>query len=389
MKAQTIQIMEMCSAFVKAGSDVELLVPKNPVNKRVSEKEVFDCYGVDQNFQIRFLPCFTVSNRLGAPTSVVAALNSVRKSKPNFCYVRNIWAVPFISILRIPILFESHEFHYAHPLYGKLARSIVKRYVKTGSIRLVICISDALRNLWLRSGCPEEKTVLAPDGVDLNKFSDLPEKEALRAELGLPLNMKICCYCGHLYNDRGIEDILAAAIDLKKLLFLIVGGHPKDVEKYKILAKSLNIKNVTFTGFVSHFYVPRYLRSADILLMPHSKRCRIWYCMSPLKMFEYLAAGRPIIASDFPSTREVLKHGEDSILIKHDSRSELVRAIQRILNDDALYSALSIKALNKAKGFSWVNRGRHILAAISKKERPNSSDDKESREISGPSFSDS
>ena len=115
--------------------------------------------------------------------------------------------------------------------------------------------------------------------------------------------------------DKGIDTLLQASEMLPHLKFTIIGGHPSEIESYKKKWENLNLENVNFLGFKNPKFIPKYLKMSDLLILPSTaKTKKSSLYTSAMKLFEYLGAGKAIIASDIPSVREVLKHAVKRML---------------------------------------------------------------------------
>ena len=124
---------------------------------------------------------------------------------------------------------------------------------------------------------------------------------------------------------------------------------------------NMSLDNVIFSGFVENRMVPMYLKAADVLLMPYTRDTPTYKWMSPLKLFEYIAAGRPIIATDLEPIKNKIENMETGILIKEKSGKEIAKAIRLILNNKVLADKLSRNAERKAENYSWEKRAGVIL----------------------------
>ena len=145
----------------------------------------------------------------------------------------------------------------------------------------------------------------------------------------------------------------------------IVGGHAKepDLGRLKALASSLGISDrVTFTGLVEPGRVADLLRQADVVALPNPPSAISTRFTSPLKLFEYMAAGRPIVASDLPSVREVLHHDVDALLVTPGDPAAMAAAIERLLADPALATRLADAALSAVPAYSWDRRAERLEA---------------------------
>ena len=240
----------------------------------------------------------------------------------------------------------------------------------------VVTISDPLREHYRREFGIE--THLAPDAVDLNRFDPPLAKEEARARLGLEEGPWVV-YVGGLYAGRGLETLFAAAAGLP-VKVLIVGGRdeadvaawrekvPPDLSGGKAAASAARVR---FEGYQAPARVPLYLFAADILAMPYGSRIftgsgeDITAWTSPLKLYEYLAAGRPIVSTDVPAVRGTLAHEANALLAMPDDVESLRAALARLLSDEALATRLAANAQAKANDHTWVARAKFILELMS------------------------
>jgi glycosyltransferase involved in cell wall biosynthesis len=172
-------------------------------------------------------------------------------------------------------------------------------------------------------------------------------------------------YAGHLYPWKGVDVLLEAIARVPQARGLIVGGHDAepDLARLRALAQQLGVASrVTFTGLVEPGKVPELLHAASVLVLPNPASAISTRYTSPLKLFEYLAAGRPIVASDLPSMREVLHDGVDGLLVPPGDAPSLAAAIDRVLTDPALARRLSAAAAALAPEYTWARRAERLEA---------------------------
>lgn len=146
---------------------------------------------------------------------------------------------------------------------------------------------------------------------------------------------------------------------------LLVGGEAADRATLERLAEACGARNVRFRAGVAAAEIWRYQSAADVLVLPLSgKTAETARHTMPIKLFEYLAAGRAIVASDLPTTREVLTHGENGWLVAPDNAQALASAIDRLLVDDDLRGQLATNARTSAGHYTWEKRARTIVASV-------------------------
>jgi glycosyltransferase involved in cell wall biosynthesis len=196
--------------------------------------------------------------------------------------------------------------------------------------------------------------------VDLSRYRSLT-RESARAHLNLPASDKLAVYTGHLYTWKGAGVFAEAVSKAEGLRGLLVGGRQDDVERMRRTVTENGWRNVEIVGHVSPSEVPYYQAAADILVLPNSAQAEISRSYtSPLKLFEYMAAGRPIIASDLSSLREILNE-DNALLVTPDDPAALAAALHQLLADSALGQRLANRARLDVEAYSWQSRAEQIL----------------------------
>ena len=356
-KAHGIQITKMCQAFALAGLEVELIVPWR-FNK--IKKGPFDYYEVKRNFKIRKLPSLDLIP-LSIPyfgfwiqniTFSLSVFFYILFKKADYIYSRDLFSLWFLSFFKKNLIYEAHYF----PKHFWLYKGILKR------IRGLVVITQKLKEFYQNKGISLEKILVAPDGVDLEEFNTKESQAECRGKLNLPLDKKIIGYVGQLKTmgiEKGIADLIEAMRIVKHTLCL-VGG--QDFGEYKKLAKGLD---VIFVGQVQHKLISCYLKSFDVLVMPFPWTEHYAYYMSPLKMFEYMAAQKPIVASDLPSIREILNEN-NAVLVEPDNPQRLAKAINRTLKNPDFSAKISRQAYQDVQEYTWQKRVKKILSFINR-----------------------
>ncbi|MCS7009865.1 MAG: glycosyltransferase, partial [Anaerolineales bacterium] len=276
------------------------------------------------------------------------------------------WAVQSAvlgSLLGIPSLFEAHEMPSGRfgPLWYRLFLNLPGR-------KRLLPITDALRRALEERYGPIRRgdVVLAPDGVDLERYAALPSPAEARHLIGLPEALTVMC-TGHLYEGRGADLFLTLAVKFPQTSFVWVGGRAEDVAYWKERANGL--RNVLFTGFIQHERIPLYQAAADVLLMPYRRNVsgssggNIAAVFSPMKLFEYMAAGRAILTSDLPVLREVLDENM-AVFCPPEEVGAWETALRGLLADERRRQALGQHAQHAVKAYSWVERARRMLEGL-------------------------
>ena len=207
---------------------------------------------------------------------------------------------------------------------------------------------------------------MLPDGVDMEIFDINISQEDARRKLDLPLNKKILAYTGKfktMDRDKGINNILNALkiLNNKNIIFAAVGGSDQEIDYYKKKAKEFGvIDQVVFKGLSPQSDLAVCQKAADILMMPFPYNRHYAYYMSPLKMFEYMAAKRPIIVTDLPSIREVLNEN-NSVIVKPCDSEDLAKGINNILDSQDLAEKAAMQAYKDVDKYTWERRVEKIL----------------------------
>jgi len=154
-----------------------------------------------------------------------------------------------------------------------------------------------------------------------------------------------------------------APAGLPRVVLVIVGDRAEDFSRLRALAIGLSVaERVVLIGKALNIAVPEYLWAADVLVMPYTSRTPTVRYISPLKMSEYMAAGRPIVDTDVPVVREIVRDGDTALLVKADSGEALRESVAAILGNAGLARKMSLTLLDQAKSYSWKARARRILA---------------------------
>jgi len=210
-------------------------------------------------------------------------------------------------------------------------------------------------------GVPNEKILVEQNAVDLEVFAS-KDKVQSRMALGLPEAGTIVLYTGHLYDWKGVDTLARAAAVVPEALFYFVGGTQSDVAAFK--KKYSDTKNIHVVGHVAHNMVPLWQGAADILVLPNSGKHEISvHDTSPMKLFEYMASLRPIVASDLPSIREILPP-DAGVYVEPDNTEALAEGIRSLMENPESAVRYATKAHETVLSHSWIERAKRIWEKI-------------------------
>jgi len=356
-KAYGIQVVNMCRAFAAQGSDVELVIPLR--DARLGH-DVRGYYKLQDSFSVTRLktPDFYFPAILDRITFFlkqwISAWMLVRyavKSKPDLIYARDESVAWLASFFGVRTIFEAHTF--------SRHRSMTYRRLRNTKVPIVT-ISASLKHEFEKIGFRPELIHIAPDGVNLEDF-DIPlTREDARKNLDLPMQDNIVMYAGHLFAWKGAHILAQAARRLPDTLFMFIGGMPADLQHFR--NRFRDQKNIRVIGQRPHSEIPQYLKAADVLVLPNTSRDAISRSYtSPLKLFEYMASRRPIVASDLPSIREVLNEN-NAILAAPDDPRQLALGIEKAFHSEELRTKIVEQAFSDVQRYSWRNRAASILS---------------------------
>jgi len=199
--------------------------------------------------------------------------------------------------------------------------------------------------------------------VDPERFERVAcDRAAARERLGLDAERPLAIYLGSFAPHKGVGTVLAAAGLRPDVDFLLVGGSEEEIAEWRPHFECL--PNVALRGFVGHAEVPDHLAAADLCLVPNSASDRTARWTYSLKLYESMAARRPIVASDIPSLRAATGDGRAALLVPPDDAAALADAVGRILADPAVAAPLVEAAWETARSHTWDARARDVLHAF-------------------------
>jgi glycosyltransferase involved in cell wall biosynthesis len=366
--ANSIHVIHQCHGFSMLGVNITLYAKRATASSVELPLQIQSFYGVDVTdwdivtFHSNFLRADTLRIALMAIRPVL------RASCSDLILSRNLYAAYIIAAFRRSILFETHQIE--NGIRGLMQRWILTRpWVRTIAVseRLVTCLEE---HHAVRLHEPVVLHDAAPDGIKRLE----PEERRYRLAGLLDISAgdlkkwnMICGYFGQLYAGRGIEVIEAMACARPSSLFLVFGGSDAEVASRRMNAPP----NLLFMGHVTHQFARAVQAAVDVLLMPYQQNVSIgvkghdtarW--MSPMKMFEYLAAGVPIISSNLPVLNEILADCQNSLLVPPDNIGRWVAALDSLTTDANLANSIGETAHRQyLEKHTWTLRAQSLLVS--------------------------
>ena len=350
-RASAVQVMNMCSAFAQNGHSVTLVTKDCPTRVETTSLSDHQFYGLAPNFELLKIPRpETKGGGVVFQVGVAKVLHD-RKATTDLVFSRDLQAAVLASTIGLPTVFEAHGLPASKVAFHRL--------VNAPSFVRVVFISEALKREYMNEGLvvPQEKVVVAHDGASVSTIVRSQDATKSRATVG---------YVGSLYPGRGVEVLIDVARRVGECDYLVVGGQDDAVRALK--DKGLP-KNVSLAGFVPPGKLDAWYRKMDILLMPYSDQgvstasggeTSRW--MSPLKMFEYMATGIPLISSDLPVLREVLTHEHDALFVGARDLDGWCAAVRRLAYSPSERQRLGGNARETLLAeYAWDARARAVL----------------------------
>lgn len=364
-KAHGFQIMKMCEAFAENGHEVECIVP---FRKNLLQEDPFLYYGIAPrtNFFVRKIHVGDYDLYSGGAFMVaikdmyysllfLISLRRLNFTHETLVYTRNATVAWWCGVFRsdTPVVYEAHGV----PRWFFVQKYLLRR------VSLVVAITNGIVEDYRAQGFAG-KMIVEADAYDPHVWGNMKDKKTLREELGLPSDIRIVVYTGSfsLYAWKGIDVLISTAPLLPDdVLLVLVGGSPLEILRLK---QSVDSNGVLFVPRVSRAEVAKYLCSADVLVLPNKKGDMMSErYTSPLKLFEYMASGTPIVASNLPSIREVLDE-EHAFLVEPNSPAALAEGIKRALTHRELAEECAHRSKEKVSEHTWQLRAKRVVDAF-------------------------
>ena len=351
----------MCDAFSDS-HDVTLLCIKG----ESEDFSIFKRYGVEPRFSIVFSPGLV--NRLFRKISLLFfTWRLIRKIRPDIIYARDLPSAFLASVLHCPVVVELHS----API-GAKSKQLLARLLKQKNLLRIVSISNALA-LHIKSeyGIPDGKMLVVHDGasVDVN-----PVIKARQTSINRRFQVG---YFGSLNIGKGVETVIDLAGITPWADFNIIGGESAEIswwQEQKVIGE-----NVHFRGYLEHSQIAEKLHSMDVVLLPNQHHVRphgnvgdIGSWTSPLKMFEYMASGIPIISSSIEVLKEVLVDGQNALLCHPTDLKEWQAALSLLKNDPLKGRLIADTARREfEEKYTWQSRAEFVLSGITESQPRN------------------
>ncbi|MBF0401910.1 MAG: glycosyltransferase family 4 protein [Magnetococcales bacterium] len=375
-ETESLQILQMVDALGNSGAEVHVIAPHPPQPLTAA-----NILGHELSPRVQFHPLPNLRARWGGPFGSNRIFFWLANRRLNTLtvdalLVRNLKLAARLlrrpAASRIPLFFDTHEL-FANTFQEENPNPSLRQRFKLRQLRRLergvyaradglICTTSHLKEDIDQSYRLSTPALAAPLGYDARLAA------AALGEAALPPNQPpVLLFLGSLHPWKGLSTLLEAMVQVEGALLKIVGGdgarHQVLQQQARALGVAAKIQWVPAIPPAERF---RMIRTADICLLPLSHRTIASRYTSPLKLFEYMGMGKPIITADLPSMRLLLSHGTHALLTEAENPTALAAAIQTLLNDPPLARQLATAARQQAKHYSWESRAAGMLTFMAK-----------------------
>ena len=352
--ANAVHVMNMCASMVHAGHKVVLHAR---CRKEDSYTKLFQLYGVKNKFSISAFETGKMPIISPIVYGLIQALRVKLIIKPDICYARCLMSALFVMYFGFKTVLEFHEMPH-----NKLLKFLCKILLKHKNLLRLVVISRGLLCDLQSNFCGIADNIewlVAHDGANIpNSNADFPLKVGDGCRIG---------YTGGLRSGNGLQLILDLAYSFPEHSFHVVGGNEHDIIFWKSKQKSTN---VLWYGVQAPYLIENFLNSMDILLAPYQYGPKTnsgrdtFRWMSPLKIFEYMASGKPMIVSDFPVLREVL-NDKIAMLVSPDDFLGWSEVLKQLIANEKVRKEIGSIAFAEFKtNYTWQTRVKKVLEGI-------------------------
>jgi glycosyltransferase involved in cell wall biosynthesis len=302
---------------------------------------------------------------------VARARAAARELKPDLIYERySLWGmsglwlarelgIPLVLEVNVPLVYEQQRYR-ASVTCPPLARWVERHIWQKAD--LLLAVSKSLRSHMQRSGVNAARIQILPNAVNPELFRMASEGSEIRKGLNLDGHFTVG-FVGTFRPWHGVELLLEAFEGLHRvnpLTHLLLVGDEPSRPGFEEQIRNAGLQGaVTFAGRVAHQDVPQYLAAMDVAVAPYPALDEFYY--SPLKLFEYMAARRPVVASRVGQVAEILVDGATGLLFEPGDRAGLVRCLQRLRKNATLRTELGRNAAAVCSEHNWNRNADRVI----------------------------
>ncbi len=371
--AQGIHIREMIKAFAELGHEV---ITYGLVKKEIdSEKKEI---GKHWEAITRFIPpiLYEIMEIMYNLWGYHKLRRLVKENRPDFIYERyalnNFCGILAARHSGIPVILEVNAPLYLEKsLYAKLYLKSISKRLETwicNNASKTIVVTSPLKKILTEQGVNPDNLVVMANGINPRKFNSLIDGNEIRKQIGFADNEIVIGIVGWFREWHGLDFLIKTSIEKnifhEKNARILLSGDGPAINGIKNLINRYHLENyVLISGTIAREVVAQYIAAMDITIQP-----RVTKYACPMKIVEYLAMGKAIIAPDQPNIRDLLKHEWNALLFEPENKNDLYSKIERLIEDKSLRDRLAKNAIQTIhdKKLLWIENAKRVENIILK-----------------------
>jgi len=339
----------------------------HPFHPRKPEAKLTNFYNIQEKLKVAPLPI---------PWPIDQINSKLTNSSTIVCkYYFPIHILPYTKIVHtrdwnfvkvaikygVPAIYEHHH---------QEQKQFEPEVVHNPLLQIAVTVAEPVRESMIENGMPPEKVIKLHNGFNQIFLVRHPEAaQAWREKLLVEQRQQLIVYSGALRQFKGIDLLIDVAKEMPQVQFALAGGNESEVEHYQQLAKEKQTQNVKFLGHMPQNQLASLLQAADVLAHPHCSG-NAAATTSPLKLFDYLASGTPIVATEIPPLMEFKSSSAIAGWCEPNNPNQLAQCLQQVLATYPRKIAGYTDNLDFVRQFSWENRISTILSYVEDYRRP-------------------
>lgn len=373
--ANSLQIIKMVEALKYSGHDTGLFVPRRKNRNQYDATQLREQYGLRSDIEIKYIPWLPTAFGTLLFVLISVIIFSLRHGRADLVITREPNLAFCTSLLRLNTAIEIHQLPVTRIAKWTLTR-LVRSSTKSKRVTL-IGITNGIKTDVLKTTGNQNRSpqmYVLPSGVDLSHFESMQANFTV-TNINRTGLKPVLVYAGSFFRGKGVDEILQIAELMAEAEFILIGGHGKHLERIKSQISTKQLANVLTPGHVSHQMIPSWLKLADILLLPMQENVEasggqnIGRWTSPIKLFEYMAADRPICVSDLPILREIVQEHQVKFVTASNPKA-WVLAIRELMNDPQAMKTLSDESKSAAQQYGWNGRAEKLVRWSTTNQKP-------------------
>ncbi|NHB96414.1 glycosyltransferase [Photorhabdus stackebrandtii] len=373
-RVASLQILQNVDAFARQGANVYLVVPEG---KNTAE----EILGRSLSSSAKLISLRNIRRKWYFPLNTQKMFyfqvsGWLSKNEVDAVFTRNLKIAKYLlcKYPKIPLFFESHEifaqsFKESHDLGKNKNQRKYQRLRETehfvySQSKIVFVLTSLLRDDIIGEYNVDTSIIVAPDGVDMLAAESMSSNKLASTKSKFPTQI---LYLGSLHRWKGVPTAIKAMSHLENAVLNIAGGEPEQIQQLRQIAQQIGVcDRVNFLGFIQPKLRFQIIADNDICLLPLTKTSIGSRYTSPLKLFEYMAMGKPVVISDFPSIRDVVDENAVSFADSENAES-FAQQIQLLRdNPDRVKAQVDYAKMLVTERLNWDKRARLIMQTISK-----------------------